>query len=406
MAEPATIDAQQAQQVPMAPSARAQLAQGIADVLSLPDGRQTASERAFAAEILAAALLNASLEERRAVASRLASVGGAPPSLLRQLLTDEAPVATPLLTQLTNLSDTLLMEAATVSTDHRLAIAGRDGLSEVVVGALLAQNEPELFAALLPRPAPLPAASLDAAVVVSRSEPSLLAPLIARPDLQLTQALTLFWWCEPGDRRRLLTRFAVDRTVLQDLLQPLFAEVFTDADPDPVVKRLLHVIDRRHRPRGRDGEMVTMEVVERTLMVARAGHTPELCEAVGLLAGVSTPCATRVLHDESGEPFALLAKSIGVGRGAFAALLDGAAALQGGADEADAGGPAATEAGRERMMACFDIVTHDYARAVLRYWDWRPDGVAGSVAAPTALAAPAAPGAPPRPVAQSYLGAL
>ena len=398
MAELATVaPPPQASEAPQAPRARDELARGLTDVLSLPDGKQTANERAFAAEILGAALRSAPLDERRAVAERLARVGGAPQVLLRQLLTDDAGVAVPLLSGLTSIPDPLLIEAAAASQEHRLAIAARDDLSEAVAEAVLAPGEAEAYAAVLPGEVALCVARLDAAVAASRSEASLVPLLVARPDLQISHALTLFWWCDGPTRRRLLTRFATDRTVVQDRLQPLFARVFTDTAPDPVVKRLLHVIDRRHRPRGRDGEMVTMDVVERTLAAARAQHGPELCEAVGLLAGVDTVCATRVMQDVGGEPFAILAKSVGVSRRAFASLLEAAAAT------APADTPAATEAGRERMTACFDIVTPDFARATLRYWDWRPDGAAAIAPAPTPLAtAPT-----PLSAAQtSYLGAL
>ena len=375
---------------PPMPGARARLAFGLAEVLGLPDGRQTANERSFAAEILGAALLNAGLDDRRGVAERLARTGGAPQTLLRQLLTDDAAVAEPLLRGLASIPEPLLVEAASASLAHRLAIAARTDLSPGVADAVLSVGETEAFEAILPTEVALSAARLDAAVAASRSAPSLVPLLLARPDLQVAQALTLFWWCDASERRRLLTRFAVDRAVMQETLQPLFAEVFTDPDPDPVVKRLLHVIDRRHRPRGRDGEMVTLEVVERTLAVARAQATPELCGAVGLLAGVDTLCATRVLHDPGGEPFAILAKSIGLKRRVFASVLETAASASG-------DGPAATEAGRERMMACFDIVTHDYARAALRYWDWRPDGAGGPARGQ---------GGPSAAPTTSYLGAL
>ena len=263
MAEPATAappnEASEAPQL----SARAELARGLTDVLSLPDGKQTANERAFAAEILGAALRSATLEERRAVAERLARVGGAPQVLLRQLLTDDASVAAPLLAGLNAVPDPLLIEAASASLDHRLAIARRDDLSGAVAEAVLTPGEADLYAVVLPTEVPLSVARLDACVAASRAEPSLVPLLVARPDLQLSHALTLFWWCDGPTRRRLLTRFATDRTVMQDRLQPLFARVFTDPAPDPVVKRLLHVIDRRHRPRGRDGEMVTMDVPRR-----------------------------------------------------------------------------------------------------------------------------------------------
>lgn len=358
--------------------ARTDLLWRLADVLSLPEGRTTANDRAMVADMMASVMGAAEPGLRAQVAGRLSRAAGLPPSLMRQIATDAAPVARAVLVDVTEVPEAVLIEAASATLDHRRMLAARDRLTSALAEALLVHDEAEIIQAVLgARGVELSPARVEALVTRSRNDVALRRPLLARPELRPAQGFAMFWWCGAADRRRILARFAMDRTVLQDTLQPLFPVVFTDEDADPLTKRMLRLIDRRHRPRGSDGEVVTPEIVERTLTAARAMPNPEFCHAVGLLAGVGTDTATRVMHDVGGEPFSILAKSAGLSRTAFAAVMDGAAAMPPGE------GPSFDEARREALLATFDTVARDYARAVLQYWDWRPEaGAGGAVAAP------------------------
>ena len=375
--------------------ARLQLTWRLADVLSLPDGRTTANDRAMTADMLSAVLAATEPDLRARIAGRLSVATGLPPALTRQLALDIAPVARAVLEGMAEVPDAILAEAAGVSPEHRQMLVRREGMSSAVAEAILRTGDTATCAAVLGQESvTLSAARIETLVQRALEEQALRRPLLDRAELRPAQGFVMFWWCGAPERRRILARFSMDRTVLQDTLQPLFPVVFTDEDPDPLVKRLLRLIDRRHRPRGANGEVVTPEVLERTLMVARATPDAELCHAVGLLAGVATDTATRVLHDEGGEPFAVLAKSAGLSRAAFERVLDGAAGLA--AEDA----PGHSEARREALMATFDTVARDYARAVLQYWDWRPDTSAG---APVPASAPLLPDAPDE---GGYLGAV
>ena len=348
--------------------ARLQLTWRLADVLSLPDGRTTANDRAMTADMLSAVLAATEPDLRARVAKRLSVATGLPSALTRQLALDIPPVARAVLEGMAEVPEAILVEAACVSPGHRAMLLRREGMTSAVAEAVLRAGDAAACAAVLGQDGiTLTAARVEALVQRALEEPALRRPLLERPELRPAQGFVMFWWCGAPERRRILARFSMDRTVLQDTLQPLFPLVFTDESPDLLVKRLLRLIDRRHRPRGANGEVVTQEVLERTLTVARATPEAELCHAVGLLSGVGTETATRVLHDEGGEPFAILAKSAGLSRAAFEQVLSGAAGLAGEGVEGH------DEARREALMATFDTVARDYARAVLQYWDWRPD---------------------------------
>ena len=388
-----------------ADDARLQLLWRLADVLGLPEGRTTANDRAMVADMMAAVFGAAEAPLRAEVAERLSRAAGLPASLVRRIALDVPPVARAALDGMTDVPTAILVEAAGVSRAHRAMLAAREPLGDALAEALLVHDEAEVVAAVLAaRGVTLSPARVEALVARSRGDVDLRRPLLGRAELRPAQGFAMFWWCGAADRRRILARFAMDRTVLQDTLQPLFPVVFTADDPDPLVKRMLRLIDRRHRPRGANGEVVSPEVVLRTLTAARAMPNPEFCHAVGLLAGVGTDTATRVLHDAGGEPFAIMAKSAGLGRDAFADLLEEAAAMPPGE------GPSFDPARREALCATFDTVARDYARAVLQYWDWRPE--AGGGAAPSAApTVPADLGIGGTPLAETsgdggYLGAV
>ncbi|HOP18833.1 MAG TPA: DUF2336 domain-containing protein, partial [Amphiplicatus sp.] len=129
------------------------------------------------------------------------------------------------------------------------------------------------------------------------------------------------------------------------------------ATPDPIVKEILTMLDRRHRPRGLNGETVTMDVVKRTLAASRDYPAQEITLAVSMIAGISLELAARILRDASGEPFAVTCKSLGVSRGDFYEMIT------------NGGGALPTEHADE-LLAVFDSISRDFSRAILRYWDW------------------------------------
>lgn len=99
-----------------------------------------------------------------------------------------------------------------------------------------------------------------------------------------------------------------------------------------------------------------MDVVRRTLAAALQHPAQEIIYAIAMVAGVSRELAARILRDPSGEPAAVLAKALGVGRDDFYAAVR------------DSGGPLAPRA--DVLLAVFDAMARDFSRAILRYWDW------------------------------------
>lgn len=351
-------------------SSRASLARSLVDVLALPVGQVNDNERAFVGDILSELIQYLDDVTVLEITERLSTILVPPPSLLRRLLNERAEIAGLLIDAFKDIPDTLLVEAAHVSPTHRRHIVRRGRISSVVADALLEAEESEIVEAVLRRPEiTLSEARMDQLVQRTINDFNLREPLLRRIELQPWQGFMMFWWLEGHERRKVLSRFNIDRTIIQNTLQPLFADVFSNPDSDVIVRQMLNLIDRRHRPRGRNGEVVSVEMVERMLAAAHANPSAELCSATGLLAGISPETATRILHDRGGEAFAVMCKSIGLTRKAFSGLFGKAELLR----HRESNSPIFDVDQQEVLLGVFDMIARDYSRTILRYWDWRRD---------------------------------
>lgn len=346
-------------------SVRLRLMRKLADLVVLPVGQLTRNELSFTADILIQVLENVDVQARGYVAMRISGFAEIPSQLQRYLVLQDAQVAGPVLAKASSISEPLLIEAARKSPEHRNLIVQREDMTSAILDELVSFAEPNIIRQVLKQQdVVISDVTMDILVQRSEAEEEFRGLLLARLELRVQHGLSMFWWLDPRQRRTALLRFSTDRSIIQDAMHELFVEVFTSENPDILVRDILKLIERRYRPRGRDGEMVTMEVVEKTLHAARQVPGDEINHAVGLLAGVSQETAARILADVHGEPFAVLCKSIGLSRNSFHNLYEPNTA-----GEPIEGIEFAKER-RERLMVTFDSIARDYSRMILRYWDW------------------------------------
>lgn len=333
----------------------------LVDLVVLPAARISANERSLVADIMLQALHEADEDLRLEVARRVARVAEAPNALLRTLLLDEPRVAEPVIRRVDPVPEALLIECArTGTTAHREMIARRIDLTASLADIILEFEEPEVAKLLLRREEFLFSPNaIDFLVSRSTTDAEMQAMLLRRRELEPAHGFMMFWWVSAENRKRILTRFALDRTIVQDAVQDLYPRVFRSEGADPFVQEILTMLDRRHRPRGVNGEPVSMDVVVKTLAAARKYPAQEIIHAVALIAGVSRELVARILRDPGVEPFAVMCKSLGMPRSEFFALVS----------RQDTESPL-EPAQAEKLLAVFDSMARDYARAVLRYWDW------------------------------------
>ncbi len=333
----------------------------LCDIVVLSASRISSNERSLAADVLIQMLDRVPTDIRREVAERAAQIPEAPTPLLSALMMDEPEIALPVIKNSDKLPASLLCDVAQNGTvTHRDAIARRPDLTSAVADALVEAAEPEVLKVLLRRDeCELSTLAIDKLVARAVSDTEMQLLLLKRRELEPSHGFLMFWWLDAERRRRVLSRFAMNRSIIQDALEDLYAPVFREPGGDPLVKQILVMLERRHRPRGLNGEPVSMDVVIRTLKAARKYPAQEIVDAIGMIAGTSRELAARILRDPGVEPFAVMCKGLGVPREVFFEIIS----------HQDADIPLSEERA-EQVLEVFDAIARDFARAVLRYWDW------------------------------------
>ena len=344
--------------------ARLALIKRLADVVCLPSSRVNAFERAMTADLLVEMLREAAPRDRVRVARRLATLVEMPARLLRLLLRDDIEVARPLLSQDTNLTDADMIDCVRqAGPEHRVLIAKRRELGELVCEALIEAGEAPVVEALLRNTgALLSSDAVDALVAASQTVPSFITGLLKRAELRPAHAYVLFWWSEPDQRRAILQRFAVSREVLQDATGDVFPLAAEENWQDPLVRKALQFIERRQRNRAAIARSPYASLDE-AVADAQSGMTRESAREIAFLAGIKPTTAAKIFTDPYGEPIAILCKATGLPRSAVLALWRALRKI-----ETDSSGEQAPAL--QRTLLIYDMMAVDRAQTVLRYWNW------------------------------------
>ena len=330
--------------------ARVALIKRLADVVSLPSSRVNAFERAITSDLLVEILREASLPERERVS-------------LRVLLHDEITVAGPLLEEASIPDPELIACILAATPAHRLIIARRRDLSELVVEQLSLTGEPEVLQALLRnRGARFTQGALERVMAASRRDSLLLAQLLRRPELRPSQAYVMFWWCAAEERRIILQRFAVSRDVLQDAATDVFAMAAAEDWGDPLVRKALQFIERRQRNRAAQMRSPFADL-DAAVAAAETGMTREIAQEIGYLSGLKPTTTAKIFTDAGGEGLAVLCKSVGLSKPRLLTLWRSMRRPE----HTSAGETAPALA---NTLSVFDLMAVDRAQTVLRYWNW------------------------------------
>ena len=353
-----------ADETPALGKARLALLKRLADVVCLPSSRVNAFERAITADLLLEMLREASTEQRLRVARRLSGLIDIPVRMLRLLLRDNIEVAGALLSDDTVLNDADLIDCARHGThDHRLLIAKRRIVGELVSEALIEAGEPVVVEALLKNTgARLSIDAIDALVAVSQKQPAFVPSLLRRSELRPAHAYVIFWWAAPEQRRLILTRFAVSREVLQDSASDVFPMAAAENWQDPLVRKAMQFIERRQRNRSAISKSA-FDSLDDAIAAGQKGMTRELVREISFLAGVKPTTGAKILSDPYGEPIAIICKATGLPRTAILELWRGLRR-----PETDSSG--APLSALQNTLLIYDLMAVDRAQTVLRYWNW------------------------------------
>lgn len=349
---------------PSVSRARTALLKRLADVVCLPASRINAFERSMVADLLVEMLCEASADERCRMAKQLSSLSEVPSGLLRFLLRDQAMVARPLLENCAALGDLDLIDCIRkAGPEHRLIIAARRGLGEVVCEALVEMMEPQVIEIVVKNDlARLPPSAVEALVAASREHTRLINLLLRRAELRPHHAYALFWWADADARRLILQRFAVSREVLQDAAGDVFAVAAEEGWSDPLSRKALQFIERRQRNRAAI-EKSPFDSLEAAVAAAATGMTRETAEEIAYLSGVKPMTAAKIFTDPGGEEIAILCKATGLPRTAVRSIWRGL-------KRQDVDDNGLLDPRLERVLITHDMIAVDRAQTVLRYWNW------------------------------------
>lgn len=287
------------------------------------------------------------------LSARLAEMEDAPGEMIRSIAGGEIEYARPVLEKSTALLDSDLIQLIrNASPEHGRVIAGRRHLTSAVTDALIERGESDALRILLSNSSvQLSDIGLETLTRISERDPELARPLLARTDLAPRFAHRMFWWLSSELRGYVLSRYTMDRSVLQQALGAGQGDE-TEEDfgwPDEV--RAL--IGPPAQPEQR--------LIDEFCDLYRADRERGLVKLISDICGIVRTTATAILRDEGGEALAVLCKALGVSRQDLSDLM------------LVARGPERAvmrlTAPAEPILALYDSVSTDRADLTLRYWD-------------------------------------
>lgn len=344
---------------------RLSLFRRLQDVVGLPSSGISPQERHMAADLLVEMLRESDGQTRIRCAERLALLHDAPPVLLRVLGRDEIEVARPILEICPAFNDSDLIAIASwpkVTNEHRILIAKRKKLNETVVDVLVGFEEPEVCTALLQNEtAHFSYPAMEIVTAMSKSFPELVPILLKRMELKPSQALTMFWWSNADERKRILQRFAVERLTLLEAAQDLFAKAAEDNWQDALVRKSLQFIERRQRNRAA-AEKSPFGSLEGAIEALEREFNQLTIREISFLSGIKPACGAQIMGDPGGEAIAVLCKATGLKRRHFRMMWKGMRRPLGSDED-----PSDTFL---RANFVYDSLSTNKAQTVLRYWNW------------------------------------
>ncbi|ESQ77872.1 DUF2336 domain-containing protein [Asticcacaulis sp. YBE204] len=344
--------------------ARQTLLKRLSDVVCLPETRVNAFERAVTADLLVEMLREAQKGERLKVSRRLSRLNEVPHSLVRLLITDEPEIARCLIEDCDSLADTDLLYCVRNGTPlHHRLLAQRKAIGPVICEAIADTGDLEAVEYLLKnRQSTLSQAAIEAAVAMSQNALHLVPLIIKRLELRPSSAYVMFWWSDSDVRRTILSRFAVNREVMQDAAADVFAMAAKEGWNDALSRKALQFIERRQRNREAIKKSPYESLETALKEAATRGMTRHTAEEISYMSGLKPSTGAKILRDRGGEGLAVLCKATGLKKADLRNLWK---ALRRPAEK-----DGDTHPDLARVLLAYDMLAVDRAQTVLRYWNW------------------------------------
>lgn len=290
---------------------RRDLLRNLTDIFMSSDGDLGDRELALMSDVMMTLLREVEMAVRRELAERLSRTETAPHEVIIALANDEIDVAESVLLNSPVLQDPDLLEIVRLrAREHRLAIAGRETLSEEVGDALVEHGEEDVIERLLENPdAELSRRAVEYIVEESRRVGCFQRPLLRRSELPPELAHRMFWWVADAVRDVIVQKYMIDSDIIDDAYADISQapEGEAGARPDSAAERL---VDRLAETGKLDAKFLITAV--------RQGKTAAFIAGIARLAGLDQHTARRVVFDPSGQALAIAWRAMGLKRADFA----------------------------------------------------------------------------------------
>ena len=345
--------------------ARDALFKRLISIVAMPSSTLPPSDRAMAGDILLDMLFHADDDIRLDCSQRLRSQRDAPRRLLRYLGQCGIDIARPLLEENEGFDASDLRQLIELTTvEHHLTIAGRKKVPATVGDALAATDEPHVLRKLLSnKGAVLSEQALDRVLIASRKHEDLTDLLVHRPELQPSQAMTMFWWADGPTRRQILQKHAADRGEMINRCAEIFPMMAKEGWQDEIARKGLQMIERRQRNRAAIEKSEFESLEDAISQAAIVGMTPEFATEIGYLAGVKPVTIAKILSDRGGEGLAVLCKATGLKRPYLRELW---IALKRPVELS----PGELHPQFAYVSESYELLSVAKAQTTLRYWNW------------------------------------
>lgn len=335
---------------------RGTLLKAITNLYEKTEYSQSDAEHELMVDILGRLVGDIETEVRRYLAQRLAVNDHAPHELMVMLANDEIEVAKPILLESGVLEDSDLVEIVRQRTaEHRLAIATRAEVSEMVSDAIVESGDEDVIETLLRNPsAELSRAASEYLVASSQKIDRFQKPLLARADLPSDLAHRMFWWVSAALRRHIMENFAIEVAM---------ADRDLDQSASGVMEEPSHFGRRPSHAERLVARLVELGEFNELFLVQslRHQHVSVFIAGIAHMAGVDLSMARRIIFDKGGEALTLACKAMGMDRANFAAIF---LRIRKAVNQGAATQPVVLE----RMLAHYDKMSRGRAKAIVALW--------------------------------------
>ncbi|MGP0093242.1 MAG: DUF2336 domain-containing protein [Xanthobacteraceae bacterium] len=338
------------------PDRRAEMLQRITSLFIDGADRFSDEHVALFDDVIGRLIVEIESKARAELSVRLASIGNAPPEVVRALAQDEEiSVAGPMLQRSPCLDESDLLDVArSKGQAHLLAIASRETIAERVTDVIVRRGDRDVVRSIAANPgARLSEAGYSALVKKAVTDGVLAETVFQREDLppQLFHELVV---CatEFVQKRLLATAKPEVQAEIQRVLAQVSTEVETETKPRDYSAAKQSVAELQ-----RAGKL------DEVALTAFAGQRryEETVVSLSVLCKVSIEVLDRMMLSDRSDPLLILCKAAGFGWPTARAII-----------QARPGGKGLSEKSLETALRNFERLGPATAQRVVRFWQTRP----------------------------------